>query len=91
MTCEFAGGCWERLEEYWEVEGRMLCERHAGVVAQGVGAGGSGDEEDGGGDEERWSRKGAKAMKRVTRFIDLTGGGVGGLTTPVAPASAGLR
>ena len=22
--------CRERLEEYWEVDGRMLCERHAG-------------------------------------------------------------
>lgn len=22
-------GCTERLEEYWEIEGRMLCEQHA--------------------------------------------------------------
>jgi len=58
MTCEFAGGCRERLEEYWEVEGRMLCERHAGV-AQDVGAGGSGDEEEGG-DGEKWSRRRTK-------------------------------
>ena len=77
MTCEYPGypACRERLEEYWEVEGRMLCERHANGGEGSVG--GSGGEEDVGG-EERWVR-GAKAMKRVTRFIDLAGAGVGGV------------
>jgi hypothetical protein len=71
MTCEFPGypACRERLEEYWEVEGRMLCERHAAVRS---GGGSGGEDEDVG--EERWVR-GAKAMKRVTRFIDLAGAG----------------
>ncbi|PPR00663.1 hypothetical protein CVT26_012320, partial [Gymnopilus dilepis] len=45
MTCEYPGGmepCKESLvREYWEVDGRMLCERHAGVMMRG-GAGGRG-------------------------------------------------
>jgi hypothetical protein len=72
MTCEFPGypACRERLEvEYWEVEGRMLCAEHA----NGSVGGSEGEEED----EERWVR-GAKAMKRITRFIDLAGAGAGG-------------
>ncbi|KAK0463909.1 uncharacterized protein EV420DRAFT_1114308 [Desarmillaria tabescens] len=28
LLCEHSG-CHEKLEEYWEVDGRMLCERHA--------------------------------------------------------------
>lgn len=28
LTCS-TPGCAERLEEYWEIEGRMLCEQHA--------------------------------------------------------------
>ncbi|KIM48713.1 hypothetical protein M413DRAFT_15054 [Hebeloma cylindrosporum] len=89
MTCEFPGGvgCRERLvEEYWEVEGRMLCERHANT------RGDDDDDERGGGDEERWAgrgAKGAKAMKRVTRFIDLAGGG--GVVGAGALDGSGLR
>lgn len=66
MTCEHPGNtpCKVKLEEYWEVDGRMLCERHA--HASKVGS----DEEA----EEEWVQS-SKAMKRVTRFIDLTGGG----------------
>jgi len=52
----------------------MLCERHANR-GEGSGGGSGDDEEMDGVGEERWVR-GAKAMKRVTRFIDLTGGGV---------------
>ena len=77
MTCEFPGypACRERLEkEYWEVEGRMLCERHANRGEGSVG--GDSADEDGDGGEERWVR-GAKAMKRITRFIDLAGAGGG--------------
>ncbi|KAF9477544.1 hypothetical protein BDN70DRAFT_994858 [Pholiota conissans] len=74
MTCEYPGypKCGVRLDEYWEVEGRMLCERHASGRG-GDGEGGSGEE----GDEE-WVQS-SRAKKRVTRFIDLAGaGGVGG-------------
>ncbi|KAF8912074.1 hypothetical protein CPB84DRAFT_1901841, partial [Gymnopilus junonius] len=46
MTCEYLGGvseCRESLvKEYWEVDGRMLCERHAAVMTmRGGGARGS--------------------------------------------------
>lgn len=44
------------------MDGRMLCERHAKAS----------DDDDGSSDE--WVQS-TKAMKRVTRFIDLTGGG----------------
>jgi len=54
------------LSEYWEIDGRMLCERHA----HSASVRGS-DEED-----EEWA-KSTRAKKRVTRFIDLAGG-VGG-------------
>lgn len=64
MTCGYPGfECGERLNEYWEVDGRMLCEQHA-IYASRMGSE----------DEERWT-VGKKAMKRVTRFIDLAGGG----------------
>lgn len=66
MTCEYPGSvpCSERLTEYWEVEGRMLCEKHAACAENG---------ED---DDEDWIQT-SKAKKRVTRFMNL-GGGVGG-------------
>ncbi|KAF5386795.1 hypothetical protein D9615_001605 [Tricholomella constricta] len=65
MTCEYPGNppCKQRLEEYWEVDGRMLCERHA--HASKVGS----DDEEG---EEDWVQS-SRALKRVTRFIDLAG------------------
>ncbi|KAJ7125466.1 hypothetical protein C8R43DRAFT_1075714 [Mycena crocata] len=66
MLCEFPGygGCKERLDEYWEIDGRMLCERHsrASRLAEE-------EDEDGG-----WAPS-TRAMKRVTRYIDLAGGG----------------
>lgn len=67
MTCEHPGypECRETLKEYWEVDGRMLCERHASGV-------GSDDEED-----DNWVQS-SRALKRVTRFIDLAGAGTGG-------------
>ncbi|KAF7294820.1 hypothetical protein MIND_01019900 [Mycena indigotica] len=57
MLCEYPGaaGCRERLAEYWEVDGRMLCERHSRVR----------EEEGGGG----WKQS-ARAMKRTTRTVD---------------------
>lgn len=66
LLCEHPRGCTERLEEYYEVDGRMLCERHAFM-------GHSEDDEDE--DDERERR----AMKRTTRFIDLAQLGGSGL------------
>lgn len=67
MTCEYPGypECRERLNEYWEVDGRMLCERHAHNATGNDSEGEDGD---------RWVQS-SKAMKRVTRFIDLAGAG----------------
>ncbi|KAJ3492091.1 hypothetical protein NLI96_g217 [Meripilus lineatus] len=65
LVCEYAR-CTERLEEYWEVDGRMLCDRHAQrVMREGDG----GEEEDEFRERER--EGGARAKKRTTRFIDL--------------------
>ncbi|KAJ7109514.1 hypothetical protein C8R44DRAFT_713656 [Mycena epipterygia] len=66
MLCEFpgSGGCKERLDEYWEIDGRMLCERHSRASR-------SAEDEDEDGD---W-KPSARAMKRITRYIDLAGGG----------------
>ena len=51
------------LSEYWEIDGRMLCERHANSASvRGSDEGYAG-----------WT----KSKKRVTRFIDLTGGAGG--------------
>jgi hypothetical protein len=63
MTCEYPGHtpCLVTLEEYWEVDGRMLCERHAKA---------SNDDDSG---SEEWVQS-SKAKRRVTRFIDLAGG-----------------
>jgi len=63
MTCEYSGSipCTERLTEYWEVEGRMLCEKHAASAGN--------DERDGG----EWTQT-SKAQKRVTRFMNIAGG-----------------
>ncbi|TFK62546.1 hypothetical protein BDN72DRAFT_385960 [Pluteus cervinus] len=66
MTCEYSSGCEETLAEYWEVDGRMLCERHAHAHAKRGGV--DSDDED-----EGWLQT-SKGQKRITRFIDLTGG-----------------
>ncbi|KAF8621507.1 hypothetical protein AX15_007739 [Amanita polypyramis BW_CC] len=67
LTCEYPGypKCSEKLVEYWEVDGRMFCERHATGHGKGV------DQDD------QWNggnRKNSNAKKRVTRFIDLANG-----------------
>ncbi|KAF8660612.1 hypothetical protein AX16_001591 [Volvariella volvacea WC 439] len=89
LTCEYAGHprCNEKLVEYWEIDGRMLCEKHANTSSNNNGS--DDDEEDdvhyaysyGFGDEsegrssrsdiEEWRQRGSRATKRVTRFIDL--------------------
>jgi PDZ and LIM domain protein 5/6/7 len=73
ILCEHPGfpKCKERLDDYWEVDGRMLCERHANAAMRADGAG-TGEEPQGDQEQDR-SRK--RAMKRTTRFIDLAGGG----------------
>lgn len=76
LLCEFEGGCKEKLEEYWEIDGQMLCERHAALVNSGDGGWTRGNDSTGctqmtkapGIDEGRM-------MKRMTRFIDLGTGG----------------
>ena len=59
MTCEYPGypPCKEMLSEYWEIDGRMLCERHANSASLR-------------GSDKEWT----KSKRRVTRFVDLTGG-----------------
>jgi len=57
--------CGDRLDEYWEVEGRMVCERHMKLLVFGRGE----DEQDE--DEDVGYKQDARAMKRTTRFIDL--------------------
>ena len=55
FLCEYRG-CTERLVEYYELDGRMLCEAHMRRMRE------RGEDED---DAD------ARAMKRVTRFIDI--------------------
>ncbi|KAH9043289.1 hypothetical protein EDB85DRAFT_1885637 [Lactarius pseudohatsudake] len=71
LTCEYeeddgiGARCDERLVDYWEVEGRMLCERHMRRVVEqdmmDVGLDDVGRKAD------------ARAMRRKTRFIDIAG------------------
>ncbi|KAI0005982.1 hypothetical protein BJV74DRAFT_970003 [Russula compacta] len=70
LTCEYEDDkngkrCDERLVDYWEIEGRMLCERHMRRVVEqdmmGVGL------------EEIGTSSDSRAMKRRTRFIDIAG------------------
>ncbi|KAI0797646.1 hypothetical protein C8Q75DRAFT_801579 [Abortiporus biennis] len=67
LLCEYRG-CTERLVEYWEVDGRMLCDRHAQRS----------EFED---DEEFEDDPTSRATKRVTRFIDLAAFNAGGGAT----------
>ncbi|KAH9930727.1 uncharacterized protein B0H18DRAFT_993287 [Fomitopsis serialis] len=71
LLCEHPR-CTERLVEYWEVDGRMLCERHAqGAMAEAA------DEEGDELDDLAAVMEGVRdsvairGMKRMTRFIDL--------------------
>jgi PDZ and LIM domain protein 5/6/7 len=69
--------CDEHLEDYWEVDGMMLCERHAQRVEECA------EEDDDVGElgriasVRRPARHGsgeARAQKRTTRLINLSGG-----------------
>ncbi|KAG6335855.1 hypothetical protein ID866_3245 [Astraeus odoratus] len=68
LLCEYEDGCVERLVEYWEVDGQMLCERHAGVSC-GRDDSSVREDEDVGTVEQRKDE--GRARKRMTRFIDL--------------------
>ena len=85
FICEWRG-CKERLAEYWEVDGRMLCDKHA-QTAMREGEIDDKDPLDGPDaiSDERRDSGAARATKRTTRFIDLasfnapSGGSDGGL------------
>ena len=67
FLCEYRG-CTERLVEYYELDGRMLCERHVQKAMR------ERDEEDEDAFDDGFGVAGNRntmAMKRVTRFIDL--------------------
>lgn len=61
-------GCRERLAEYWEVDGLMLCEKHAMTPPME-------DEDDDdsleGSSHNHGSDAEARALRRKTQFIDL--------------------
>ncbi|KAF8447890.1 hypothetical protein L210DRAFT_3390119 [Boletus edulis BED1] len=76
LLCEFEEGCRERLEEYWEVDCQMLCERHAALIS-GWSRGNTpvGDTQT----KSAPCTDEGRMMKRMTRFIDLGAGGDDGL------------
>ncbi|KAI0054008.1 hypothetical protein FA95DRAFT_1469473, partial [Auriscalpium vulgare] len=70
LTCEHEA-CTKRLVEYWEVEGRMLCERHMRRVVDMERAGmGLGLERL---DIDVAEGEDSRARRRMTRFIDIGG------------------
>ncbi|KAI6099915.1 hypothetical protein EDD16DRAFT_497918 [Pisolithus croceorrhizus] len=71
LLCEHEDGCGEKLVEYWEVDGQMLCERHAGVSCNRDSSATQNDDHF---DAVEATRDGGRARKRMTRFIDLKGG-----------------
>ncbi|KAG1793024.1 hypothetical protein EV424DRAFT_1475710 [Suillus variegatus] len=66
LLCEFENGCGERLAEYWEVDGQMLCEKHAALAGCSSCASSRGDSPD-----PQRIRDEGRARRRMTRFIDL--------------------
>lgn len=66
LLCEFENGCGERLAEYWEVDGQMLCEKHVALVGGSSYASSRGDSPD-----PQRIRDEGRARRRMTRFIDL--------------------
>ena len=59
--CEY-GGCTETLKEYYEVDGRMLCERHVKAAM---------NDRDSDGSEYEDTPPPPGLSKRRTQFIDL--------------------
>ncbi|KAG2158460.1 uncharacterized protein EDB93DRAFT_670705 [Suillus bovinus] len=66
LLCEFENGCRERLAEYWEVDGQMLCEKHAPLAGGSSCASSRGNSPD-----PQRIRDEGRARRRMTRFIDL--------------------
>ncbi|PCH37863.1 hypothetical protein WOLCODRAFT_114341 [Wolfiporia cocos MD-104 SS10] len=71
LLCEYTR-CTERLVDYWEMDGRMLCEWHAQKV-MGEAADEVADSLEELPETSRDSIAVSRAMKRTTRFIDLGG------------------
>ncbi|TFK92297.1 hypothetical protein K466DRAFT_241142 [Polyporus arcularius HHB13444] len=70
FLCEYRG-CTERLVEYYELDGRMLCERH---MQKAMRERDEDEDEDVDAYDDMFGGAGNRntmAMKRVTRFIDL--------------------
>ncbi|KIJ69321.1 hypothetical protein HYDPIDRAFT_80264 [Hydnomerulius pinastri MD-312] len=74
LLCEFEDGCGEKLAEYWEVDGQMFCERHAGVCGSRDGGSTRGDDPSDDLVESGKLADEGRAMRRMTRFIDLGAG-----------------
>lgn len=70
LTCEFSR-CTSRLDEYYEVDGKMFCERHADVAEQAALHEDSDDDEDSTAPRQETPKVTSIAMKRRTRFIDI--------------------
>ena len=68
--------CVSRLDEYYEADGKMFCERHASIAEQAALHEHDDSFEDGDVLGSETPRMTAKAMKRRTRFIDIAGLGV---------------
>ena len=75
LICEFEDGCKEKLEEYWEVDGQMLCERHATFIGGRDSNWTRGDDPVGDTQTRTPGADEGRMMKRMTRFIDLGAGG----------------
>ncbi|KAF9791211.1 hypothetical protein BJ322DRAFT_1118878 [Thelephora terrestris] len=77
FTCEFPR-CTLPLDEYYEADGKMFCERHASIAEQ-VALHEDSDQdsdEDGAVLRQETPKLTTMAMKRTTRFIDIAGLGV---------------
>lgn len=77
FLCEFPR-CKIRLDEYYEADGKMFCERHASIAEQAVlhEPDGLNDYEDGGILGSETPKRTTIAMKRRTMFIDIAGLGI---------------
>ena len=67
-----------RLDDYYEADGKIFCERHASVADQAAlyEEGGRGDDKRGNVPGPETPKTTTRAMKRTTRFIDIAGVGL---------------
>jgi len=77
FLCQFPR-CAKRLDEYYEADGKIFCERHGGVADQvALYEDNSRGDDDGGNVPGPGTPKTTtRAMKRTTRFIDIAGVGL---------------